>query len=493
MKGHLDNCFSLQRANNMDTQGYNPQKAHPAEAVLSPKAYSRWGQLKHLLKTEVSWRLAMGLCFTMLLITVLHSFARLGELGSWNRRLFNTLTILLTSLMSMSLGSLCTFLGAMIRWPLLAGKSHSASDADIVLRMHTLAGSATLIWRHFKAWSLDKSTFVITAYLLLNVGVRFSVAGFGLTFELQETPGVNFPAMTPDWTSREWFPIEPALVERLYGAPDSPKLPQVQQINMSRTMDSGGRLPDMPGDLMSQARDLRQFASLGLLLQPLDFDIETPSNFNRNNLSRAGIDRKVNGKTVTYSYSLREFISAEEYISRENVIYSSSTCQTWFVDGIVVFDSNMKMLGNLLLGNLSNPIGKDAEVLRELSHYVTGWELDLALAIRWDVRDNWRTFSDPSGCAKTYRRASSLSDVLENPEQARLKVCREKPSSLLDYDMIDISFQMQICSDAIVDSPMNLTAAGEVTTAKDPHTAMPFSGYGWPLETADGMENRINF
>lgn len=63
-----------------------------------------------------------------LLIVCLWMFSRMGHLKRPDQRGFNALAILLTGTMSLCIGSVLTYLGSMIRWPLLARTAHKAVD-----------------------------------------------------------------------------------------------------------------------------------------------------------------------------------------------------------------------------------------------------------------------------------------------------------------------------------------------------------------------------
>jgi hypothetical protein len=71
----------------------------------------------------------------------------------------------------------------------------------------------------------------VLLYLIVNTGIRFSVATFGLTFELQETAGVEHPVMISDWASPAWFPVDPEKVEEFYRTAETAT--QVKSINMT--------------------------------------------------------------------------------------------------------------------------------------------------------------------------------------------------------------------------------------------------------------------
>lgn len=81
--------------------------------------------------TEICWRLMATLVFSIAMTAVLYSFSLKGVLGRWERRWFSALAIFLSSLVSLSTGSLLGLLGSMIRWPLLARKLYTAVDVRL--------------------------------------------------------------------------------------------------------------------------------------------------------------------------------------------------------------------------------------------------------------------------------------------------------------------------------------------------------------------------
>jgi hypothetical protein len=116
------------------------------------------------------------------------------------------LTILFSSLVSLSLGSLLGLLGAVVRWPLLARRAHAPRDADLILGMPKPTGSLKLIVHHCGPngkWSV--TTWIVLAYLLFNIIGRLSVAAFGLTYDLNENASVDYPVMLHDFGHWDWM------------------------------------------------------------------------------------------------------------------------------------------------------------------------------------------------------------------------------------------------------------------------------------------------
>lgn len=153
---------------------------------------------------------------------VLYIFERVGNLSSWEKRGFNMANILLSSLVSMSLGSLFELLGGMLRWRLLADKEHTPLDVscaslmgglgkltpkykvDLILGMANPTGSLRLIWDHVSHRRASQTTLAVSLYLLVNLIGRFGIAIVGLTYGLNEVPGIEYPIKVPDWTSLNW-------------------------------------------------------------------------------------------------------------------------------------------------------------------------------------------------------------------------------------------------------------------------------------------------
>ncbi|XP_014561713.1 hypothetical protein COCVIDRAFT_85780 [Bipolaris victoriae FI3] len=136
---------------------------------------------------------------------VLYSFSLKGVLGRWERRWFSALAIFLSSLVSLSTGSLLGLLGSMIRWPLLARKLYTAVDVDLILGISNPTGAAKLIWIHTvhkRKWCV--TTVTVLVYLLANIIGRLSVAAFGLTFDLNEEQRIEYPTSITNWNTKDW-------------------------------------------------------------------------------------------------------------------------------------------------------------------------------------------------------------------------------------------------------------------------------------------------
>ncbi|KAH6847530.1 hypothetical protein B0I37DRAFT_397674 [Chaetomium sp. MPI-CAGE-AT-0009] len=105
------------------------------EEPARPPRTGAWSQLPW---RHVAWRFVASTVLCVILGVILYVFERMGVLETWERRGFNTLSILLSSLVSLSLGSLLGILGGMLRWPLLARTPASPRD-DVTIEYPAMA------------------------------------------------------------------------------------------------------------------------------------------------------------------------------------------------------------------------------------------------------------------------------------------------------------------------------------------------------------------
>jgi len=71
-------------------------------------------------RLQLIWKFLLTIFAIILLVVSLWGFSRLGLLSKWEQRPFNMLSILLSGIASLGVGSLLGHLGSMLRWPLLA-------------------------------------------------------------------------------------------------------------------------------------------------------------------------------------------------------------------------------------------------------------------------------------------------------------------------------------------------------------------------------------
>ena len=65
-------------------------------------------------------------------------------------------------------------------------------------------GSLRLIWRHLRKDGTSRTTWIFTVYLIINVFGRLSVAVFGLTYNMMDRTGIEYPILSTNWASISW-------------------------------------------------------------------------------------------------------------------------------------------------------------------------------------------------------------------------------------------------------------------------------------------------
>ena len=141
-------------------------------------------------------------------MVVLYLHADKPSLDLWERRIFITLTILFSSLVSLSVGSLLVVLGAALRWPLLASRGHTPREVDLILSMANPSGSLRLLGYYSGGWDRGRlrfrkwkaTTWVVLLYLVVNIIGRLSIAIFGLSYGMNES--VVCPVMVNDFGNK---------------------------------------------------------------------------------------------------------------------------------------------------------------------------------------------------------------------------------------------------------------------------------------------------
>jgi hypothetical protein len=61
-------------------------------------------------------------------------------------------------------------------------------------------GALRLVWQHVQEWKWTRTTSIVALYLVVNISGRLSVAIFGLTFNLAETLGIEYPIQRSNWS-----------------------------------------------------------------------------------------------------------------------------------------------------------------------------------------------------------------------------------------------------------------------------------------------------
>ena len=65
-------------------------------------------------------------------------------------------------------------------------------------------GSLRLIWRHLQKDGTSRTTCICAAYFMINVFGRLSVAVFGLTYNMMDRTGIEYPILSTNWASVSW-------------------------------------------------------------------------------------------------------------------------------------------------------------------------------------------------------------------------------------------------------------------------------------------------
>lgn len=311
----------------------------------------------------IAWRFTGSLFCFIFIIVMLWGYERMGVLSSWDRRGFNTLNILFSAFVSLALGSLLTLLGHTLRWHLLQREAATPGNVDLILGIGEPTGSLRLLWGHTwrgKGWT--KTTIIVLLYFIASILARISVAGLGLTFELNEEAGVDYPVMMTDWRDPGWI-TEPDPRETL--------------------------------------RRFVDFASVGLATSPLSLNKSDPASWTTENVDGLGVNRTVDGRTLTYTFSLNEYRGLEVESNKDHVVHSSSSCIVRnFYNGTVYQDG--KSVGEVTATNMEQIPRDDPEYLQILSglllHFPTAF-----VDYIWTAGINEETIGqNTSGCMTTY-------------------------------------------------------------------------------------------
>lgn len=235
--------------------------------------------------------------------------------------------------------------------------------------MSNPTGSLRLIWNHIKGGKWNGTTWWVLVYLISNITSRLSVAWFGLTYDLNEIDGIEYPAMVSDWGTRDWFNLRKDLLKGVFGSDYTEYDPNL------RRMDNYG--------------------SIGLVTVNTYFNWTDPSSYTVTNMSGQGLDRKVEGNKVTYSYSLKEYRGLDERSSGDKVLHSSASCVGRTLYKTDIYE-NGKKVGTLR--NVKTDSPDYVHILDGIYTYFTGSTGDYL----WAARMDWDGWSSPLACATTY-------------------------------------------------------------------------------------------
>ena len=91
---------------------------------------------------------------------------------------------------------------------------------------------------------------------------------------------------------------------------------------------------------------ISDYGSIGLPMVSTELDPKNPATFTLTNASGQGLDRKVEGKKVIYSYSLKEYQGLKVAGAKDKVIHSASSCVGSMMWGNNIY-TNGKLIGNI--------------------------------------------------------------------------------------------------------------------------------------------------
>ncbi|KAH7558279.1 hypothetical protein J3E72DRAFT_370553 [Bipolaris maydis] len=205
-------------------------------------------------------------------------------------------------------------------------------------------------------------------YLLANITGRLSVAAFGLTFDLNKEPRIEYPIKIANWGTDDWF--DDSALSRDYEISDSAAFDLIYQ-NLQR---------------------MNRYATIGLSNMPDDgFNFRNSSTYNMENIGGHGLNRAVEGDSVTYSYYLKQYRDEEITSSNASVVHSSSRC----FGGTVSLRENQEMV--LDYGDVTYEATFENILKKILSVYTVAQDHIIWIA----PVDHFELHGD-SGCATTY-------------------------------------------------------------------------------------------
>ncbi|KAG0137900.1 hypothetical protein HOY82DRAFT_496838 [Tuber indicum] len=314
---------------------------------LKPFSSSDQPRRNHILLARGFWLTFFSL---VLLVICLRAFSKLGPLSKWEQRSFNTLSILHTAIASFGVGSLLGNLGSMLRWPLLARTVYKMQDVDSILGMSPPAGSLRLIKRHVRERRISRTTLIVTAYLVVNVVGRLSVAIFGLAYNMTDKTGIEYPILATNWTSALW-------TDRIF-----------------------------PNGTANTGVNKNKYAKSPVWAHGKNFNIGDDINpYLSSDLLVSNTTLNLSGNTVEYSYNLKD--SKEGYsIPSNHTVHSAANCSL-----IEVGEGQYWRWGN---GNRTGPFdwGKEGDI--GIAPLVLG--LSNSTGVTQSLEANWVSILDLS-------------------------------------------------------------------------------------------------
>ena len=194
--------------------------------------------------------------------------------------------------------------------------------------MPSPSGSAALLYAHFRERRLSLTTFIVMLYLFVNITGRFSVALFGLTYNLLDDPDMKIPVLVTQWDSLDCSVL---LTNNL------------SHVNSS-AVEKGLRKNSTPCDITSVSQQLQltvragpfldlAIGGLATLTRRPSHSVPLPSNH------EIYETLAVNGSTlyeidggVNLTYSIRDYDGTKLISSGRNVSTRTSCAMFYFDD-----------------------------------------------------------------------------------------------------------------------------------------------------------------
>jgi hypothetical protein len=112
--------------------------------------------------------------------------------------------------------------------------------------------------------------------------------------------------------------------------------------------------------------EMSDYATVGMTTVPTEFDSKNSAHFTLTNAAGHGLDRKVEGEEVTYSYSLKEYRGLDVNPAQDKVLHSSSSCVGRTMWGSNLFEDG-KLVGNMGKSPLPSRNERQPQILTDVA------------------------------------------------------------------------------------------------------------------------------
>ena len=194
--------------------------------------------------------------------------------------------------------------------------------------MPSPSGSAALLYAHIREWRLSQTTFIVMLYLFVNITGRFSVAIFGLTYNLLDDPNEIPGTYATNWTS---VPI--LLIKNATDLGTSEEEPgKNSTLSGSILFSRQLQLTLRPGCYLK----LAEGGLIGLTGQPdILLNTSVPQNLTESTIYSLGVrgsTMRTNGSRVEFSYDINYFNGTQPF-SWGHIVHSAAGCTMFRLDG----------------------------------------------------------------------------------------------------------------------------------------------------------------